>query len=88
LTTTQFTAVCGETSYIVKEFKDEFKEVPFAIGKSVNDYLVIFWKSLINENFSVTISSDKNMTCLVVAGEKFKFLQEQGPNSAKPTRLH
>jgi hypothetical protein len=83
-----FQAACSETSYIVNELKNTHKERPIAVAQTKEKYLVIFWKSLTTNDFSVTISAEgKNTSCILLEGSDFELVDERGKRLGQPTQL-
>ena len=74
---TNVTVSCTTTQAVFDVLKKEFKESPVAVGK-VDNLIVIIWKNLTTDAFTVTITSDeKNTNCSVLEGQELKILQNK-----------
>ena len=84
----RYEVACTETSSLVDELKNTHKERPIAVAQTKEKYLVIFWKGLTTNDFSITISAEgKNVSCLLVEGIDFELVDEKGKRLGQPTGL-
>ena len=79
---------CSDTTHIVEELQKTHNERPVAVAQTREKYLVIFWKSLTSNDFSVTISAEgKNTSCILLEGNDYELVDEKGKRLGQPTGL-
>lgn len=71
--------LCTDSASLIKSLQDTHKEYPHVVGVEMNGMLVIVWKHIQTNDFTVTVSSQKgDATCIVLAGQKLRIVNERG----------
>ena len=72
---------CNTRDSVMSQLKDKYNEEPTAIGVTHNGGLIEVITSPGGKTWSIVITSPQGMSCLVAAGEGWRFLEDPNPAS-------
>lgn len=69
---------CGSTEDMFTILSNKFEEAPVAFGSLPSGQLVM-WANYETQTFSVTITDNEGVTCLMTSGENFTQVEDLPP---------
>lgn len=75
---------CGGTEAIAAALTAEFGESRQSLGQSHNDTVIEVWASSLTGSWTILVILPTGMTCILAAGEGYRFLQEPAPIPGEP----
>lgn len=76
--TLSYEVQCIETSVLLNGLMNRVKERPIAFGVSSDKVIVMLWRGLTNDDFTITITSEsKTSSCILVEGKGLKIIGDK-----------